>query len=92
VPGPAHRLHAELDKTGQPRDRAQFTLVTPGKLMPTHASSTRVTFLGIFASQGIEVIEGDGVAHVSKDTVELCSGRSVPADECIWCTDAAPQS
>jgi selenide,water dikinase len=60
--------------------------------MPTHATSTRVTFMGIFASQGIEVVEGDGVAHVSKDTVELCSGRSVPADECIWCTDAAPQS
>lgn len=87
-----HRLAAECEKAGQPSDRAQFTLVTRGKLMPTHASKTRTTFLDIFKSRGIEVIEGDGVKTVTKESVDLISGRKVPADECIWCTQAAPQA
>ena len=28
---------------------------------------------------------------VSKATMELASGREIPADECIWCTQVAPQ-
>jgi len=87
-----HRLHTELKATGQPLDRATFTLVTRGKLMPTHAGATRTTFLDICASRGVLIIEEDGVKNVSKASVQLASGREVPADECIWCTQAAPQA
>ena len=87
-----HRLQVELEKAGQSADRASFKLITRGKLMPTHASSIRKTFLDIFHDRGIEVIEEDGVESVLKGEVVLSSGRKVPADECIWCTQAAPQS
>ena len=86
-----HRLQAELEKAGQSADRADFKLITRGTLMPTHASSIRKTFLDIFHDRGIEVIEGDGVESVLKGELVLSSGRKVPADECIWCTQAAPQ-
>ena len=86
-----HRMLSELQNAGQPSDRAEFKLVTRGKLMPTHPAATRATFRDIFASRGIELVEGDGVNTVSKGTVELSSGRKIPADECIWCTQAAPQ-
>jgi selenide,water dikinase len=86
-----HRMLSELQKAGQPSDRAEFKLVTRGELMPTHPAATRATFRDIFASRGIELVEGNGVETVSKGTVELSSGRKIPADECIWCTQAAPQ-
>ena len=87
-----HRLQVELEKAGQSADRANFKPITRGKLMPTHASSIRKTFLDIFHDRGIEVIEEDGAESVLKGEVVLSSGRKVPADECIWCTQAAPQS
>ena len=86
-----HRMLSELQQAGHPSDRAEFKLVTRGELMPTHPSATRATFRDIFAARGIELIEGDGVKTVSKATMELASGREIPADECIWCTQAAPQ-
>lgn len=87
-----YRLHGELVKVGKTNDLARFTLITRGKLMPTHASKTRTTFLEIFESRGVEVIEEDGVKNVTKDLIELDSGRTVAMDECIWCTQAAPQA
>ena len=86
-----HRMLSELQQAGHPSDRAEFKLVTRGELMPTHPSATRATFRDIFAARGIELIEGDGVKTISKATIELASGREIPADECIWCTQAAPQ-
>ena len=87
-----HRLLSELEKAGQSSDRVEFKLVTRGELMPTHPPATRKTFRHIFASRGIELVEGDGVDSVSKDEVWLASGRKIRTDECIWCTQAAPQA
>ena len=42
--------------------------------------------------KGIEVIENDGVCSVEKGVIELNSGRTLSAHECIWCTQAAPQA
>ena len=87
-----HRLLSELEKAGQSSDRVEFKLVTRGEPMPTHPPATRKTFRHIFASRGIELVEGDGVDSVSKDEVWLASGRKIRTDECIWCTQAAPQA
>lgn len=41
--------------------------------------------------RGIEVIEGPEVREVTPKAVVLDDGRTVPADEVVWCTQAAPQ-
>ena len=87
-----HRLHEELENAGRSKDLASFAIVTRGKLVPTHAANTRKIFLDVFASRGVEVVEDDGVKDVAKDKVRLASGRVLAADECIWCTQAAPQA
>jgi selenide,water dikinase len=87
-----HRLRSELEKLDQPGDRVEFALVTRGELMPTHPAATRKTFRGIFEARGVELVEHDGVENVTATAVQLASGRKIPADECIWCTQAAPQA
>jgi len=83
-----HRTREELKRRGMDENLAKFTLVTRGRLMPSHAKRVRKTFLNIFAELGVDVIEGDGVVTAEQGKLTLESGRVVSADECIWCTQA----
>jgi selenide,water dikinase len=81
-------MREELKKRGLDENLAAFTLVTRGKLMPSHAKGVRKTFLKVFDEAGVRVIEDDGVARAESKTLVLQSGREINADECIWCTQA----
>ena len=83
-----YRMREELKKRGLDENLAAFTLVTRGKLMPSHAKGVRKTFLKVFDEAGVRVIEDDGVARAESKTLVLQSGREINADECIWCTQA----
>ncbi len=83
-----YRMREELKKRGLDENLAAFTLVTRGKLMPSHAKGVRKTFLKVFDEVGVRVIEDDGVAQAESKTLVLQSGREINADECIWCTQA----
>ena len=83
-----YRMREELKKRGLDENLAAFTLVTRGKLMPSHAKGVRKTFLKVFNEAGVRVIEDDGVAQAESKTLVLQSGREINADECIWCTQA----
>ena len=83
-----YRMREELKKRGLDENLAAFTLVTRGKLMPSHAKGVRKTFLKVFDEVGVRVIEDDGVARAESKTLVLQSGREINADECIWCTQA----
>ena len=83
-----YRMREELKKRGLDENLAAFTLVTRGKLMPSHAKGVRKTFLKVFDEAGGRVIEDDGVARAESKTLVLQSGREINADECIWCTQA----
>ena len=83
-----YRMREELKKRGLDENLAAFTLVTRGKLMPSHAKGVRKTFLKVFNEAGVRVIEDDGVARAESKTLVLQSGREINADECIWCTQA----
>ena len=83
-----YRMREELKKRGLDEHLAAFTLVTRGKLMPSHAKGVRKTFLKVFDEAGVRVIEDDGVARAESKTLVLQSGREINADECIWCTQA----
>ena len=83
-----YRMREELKNRGLDENLAAFTLVTRGKLMPSHAKGVRKTFLKVFDEAGVRVIEDDGVARAESKTLVLQSGREINADECIWCTQA----
>ena len=83
-----YRMREELKKRGLDENLAAFTLVTRGKLMPSHAKGVRKTFLKVFDEAGVRVIEDDGVVRAESKTLVLQSGREINADECIWCTQA----
>lgn len=83
-----YRMREELKARGLDENLAAFTLVTRGKLMPSHAKGVRKTFLKVFDEAGVRVIEDDGVERAEAGTLVLQSGREINADECIWCTQA----
>lgn len=62
-----------------------------GPILATHNSRARRILLKALADRGIEVIEGAGVKEVTPKAVVLDDGKTVPADEVVWCTQAAPQ-
>ena len=82
------RMREELKKRGMSEDLAKFTLVTRGKLMPSHAKKVRTIFLEVFEKAGVDVIEDDGVTRADDGFLTLQSGRKVQANEVIWCTQA----
>ena len=83
-----YRMREELKKASLDENLAKFTLVTRGNLMPTHSKGVRKTFIKVFAEQGVDVIENDGVINADKGKLTLESGKVMEADECIWCTQA----
>ena len=83
-----HRMREECKRRGMNEDLASFTLVTRGKLMPSHAPRVRNTFLQVFDDAGVKVIEDDGVVEAGEGFVTLQSGRKIEANEVIWCTQA----
>jgi len=83
-----YRMREELKKASLDENLAKFTLVTRGDLMPTHSKGVRKTFIKVFAEQGVDVIENDGVINADKGKLTLESGKVMEADECIWCTQA----
>jgi len=87
-----YRMREELKKASLDENLAKFTLVTRGDLMPTHSKGVRKTFIKVFAEQGVDVIENDGVINADKGKLTLESGKVMEADECIWCTQAGAAS
>lgn len=87
-----YRMREELKKASLDENLAKFTLVTRRNLMPTHSKGVRKTFIKVFAEQGVDVIENDGVVSADEGKLTLESGKVMEADECIWCTQAGAAS
>lgn len=86
------RMRRECVDNGLDEDLVKFTLITRGKIMPTHAKGVRKIFLRVFADQGVDVVEDDGVARAEQGRLILNSGRAIEMDETIWCTQAGAAS
>lgn len=70
---------------------ATFAIVTRGEILGTHNARARRLLVQALKDRAIRVVEGAGVREVTPQAVVLEDGRTVPADEVVWCTQAAPQ-
>lgn len=70
--------------------RVQVTLVTGGRILPSHPPRARKLFLELAQHRGMTVREGVRVSRVEPGAVLSLAGARIEFDECLWCTQAAP--
>jgi len=98
-----HRLQETLHSLGKPREWAKIALVARNtRIMPNHSSNVSSLMRKIVDERGIVVHAGlsaENVKASKQGQNTLCCTRrqeggeiSLPFDECIWCTDGAPQA
>jgi NADH dehydrogenase FAD-containing subunit len=97
-----HRLRNILRQIGKPEDWVKFTLLgRSDHLMPSHAPGIRSIFQRLLQERGIALLTGAEVVDVQVhaqlggpqvSTLVLKDGRRVQFDECLWCTEGAPQA
>lgn len=85
------RLHKEIAKAGT-TTRLTVTLVTRSRLLPQHNPGVRSLAQKAMRERGVELLEGYDVSHVESGLIRCRDGRSIPYDDCIWCTQGRPQS
>eukprot|EP00892_Ulva_mutabilis_P009871 jgi/Ulvmu1/7256/UM035_0043.1 len=88
-----HSMGTNADKpaSGETnRSNVYVTLVTGGKILSSHPRRARKLFLDLAQQRNISVKEGFKVSHVQKGAIRTRAGDSIPFDECLWCTQAAP--
>jgi selenide,water dikinase len=83
------RLRSDLAAQGRDPARLQLTLVTrSGTLLPELPKRMQRRFAGLLAERGIRVLTDASVTHVTADRVATEDGRTVPAEEVLWTTEA----
>eukprot|EP00927_Polykrikos_kofoidii_P086210 TRINITY_DN9596_c0_g1_i1.p1 TRINITY_DN9596_c0_g1~~TRINITY_DN9596_c0_g1_i1.p1 ORF type:complete len:980 (+),score=160.29 TRINITY_DN9596_c0_g1_i1:101-2941(+) len=91
-----HRLQVELQSAHLPKDWIHMKLVSRQPVVcPNHGATMQRLMHEVLVERGIELILGYSAQTVEKRKI-VCIGASgtkeVEFDECIWCTDGAPQS
>ncbi|CAE8618895.1 unnamed protein product [Polarella glacialis] len=100
-----HRLWTTLERMGKPRDWARLAIVSrSARIMPGHSRSVSNLMRKVVDERGIVV----HTALAAQKVVKASDGKKemlvcvtpfpandecrLPFDECIWCTDGAPQA
>jgi NADH dehydrogenase FAD-containing subunit len=64
--------------------RLGVTLTTAGTIGGPYAPAGEAHLRGRLAALGVDLVEADPVELIERDRVSLRSGRTLPADLCIW--------
>jgi len=93
------RLRRELRSRGRDASALRVSLVSRSRrLMPQHSEGVRAAFERILAERRVEALLGEEVVAIESEgggggeggeggaLLRCASGREVPCDEAIWCT------
>ncbi|KAK3268150.1 hypothetical protein CYMTET_23329, partial [Cymbomonas tetramitiformis] len=87
-----YRLQTELRKLGKPREWARVSVVTRSRgILPSHSQGTRKIFARILRERHVKLMTGFAVERVQGNLLQSKDGRAQAFDECVWCTQGAPQ-
>ncbi len=83
------RLRRELREAGHDPGKLRFCLISASeRILPSFPESFSARFAATFAQRGIELILGAPVTSVEHGAVHVEGGRTHPADEILWVTQA----
>eukprot|EP00931_Biecheleriopsis_adriatica_P055737 TRINITY_DN33020_c0_g1_i1.p1 TRINITY_DN33020_c0_g1~~TRINITY_DN33020_c0_g1_i1.p1 ORF type:complete len:952 (-),score=188.51 TRINITY_DN33020_c0_g1_i1:44-2845(-) len=85
------RLTKELAKLGNPT-QLSVGLVTRSGLLPQHTPGVRALAEKALRERCITLYTGYDVSHAASGLLHCKDGRTLPYDDCIWCTQASPQA
>lgn len=86
-----YRLRHMLKENGNNPDLLKVTLIGANQeILPTHNARVRKKFLKVLAKRKIQLLAGEPVTRVNKDSVEL-GNRTIDSNATIWVTHASAQ-
>ncbi|MCO5124058.1 MAG: selenide, water dikinase SelD, partial [Rhizobacter sp.] len=84
-----YRLRNELRALGRDPDELAFHLFTVGAdILPTHNPGVRQRFTRVLTDRGVTLHRDAEVTQVSSGRLTSADGRTWPADEVVWVTQA----
>ena len=85
------RLRTDCAAQGRDASALSFSLVESAPaILAAFAPGVARRFLAILQTRGITVVTGARVARVDAHALHCADGRTLPADEILWTTQAAP--
>merc|ERR1712232_828082 len=86
------RLKKELKKLGKDSTvKLKVVLVTRSGLLPQHTPGARALAEKTLRERGIQLEVGYDASHADSGKLHCKDGRTLPYDDCIWCTQGSPQ-
>lgn len=84
-----YRLRRELRAIGRDPDDVRFQVYSASDtILPTHNASVRARYERLLQQRGVELFKGEAVTRVDGPMLFTDRGRSAPADEIVWVTQA----